>query len=132
MRICWGLRSFCCRPTGRDISRRSGRNWPRWVVKTALPSAAARNRTRCGSQQRLRRVGYAITRDRHLNSRPAEKEAIIRHRARVIRLDARHQLNKWLELETVVCQWRRSEELLESDGPWVDLASRTAVTRLKL
>lgn len=74
----------------------------------------------------------AITRDRHLNSRPAEKEAIIRHRARVIRLDARHQLNKWLELEIVVCQWRRFEELLESDGPWVYLASRTALTRLKL
>lgn len=67
-----------------------------------------------------------ITRDRHLPHRPAERQAILDHTARVVRLDARHELTKWLELEIVVTQWRRLEGLAELPGPWVYRASRTA------
>jgi hypothetical protein len=53
--------------------------------------------------------GIVITRDRHLQHRPDEHSAILEQDAKVIRLDARHELNKWLQLEIVVTQWRRGD-----------------------
>jgi hypothetical protein len=68
-----------------------------------------------------------ITRDRHLQHRRAERQAIIDNTARVVQLDARHQLNKWAQLEIVVCQWRRLEERLDQPGPWLVVATRTGL-----
>jgi hypothetical protein len=69
-----------------------------------------------------------ITRDRHIQHRPAEREALLSAKARMIRLDARHGLNKWQQLEIIVTQWRRFEELAEL--PWA-LAMATRTTRRK-
>lgn len=68
-----------------------------------------------------------ITRDRHLQRRPTERQAIIDNGARVVQLDTRHQLNKWAQLEIVVCQWRRLEERLDQPGPWFVVATRTGL-----
>jgi len=58
------------------------------------------------------RAGWVIiTRDRHLKHRPAELSAIVSNGARVVRLDPRHALNRWGQLEIVVGQWRRIEAL---------------------
>jgi uncharacterized protein with PIN domain len=73
-----------------------------------------------------------ITRDRHLQHRPAERQAIIDHGARVVRLDARHELNKWAQLEIVVSQWRRIEERLDLPGPWLVVVTRTGVRAQEL
>jgi len=73
-----------------------------------------------------------ITRDRRLLNRPAERRAIIASAARVIQLDARHELNKWLQLEIVVSQWRRFEELAEMAGPWVHVASRSSLRKVPM
>lgn len=67
-----------------------------------------------------------ITRDRRMLNKPAERQAIIDNKARVVRFDARHELTKWNQLEIAVTQWRRIEELLELPGPWIYRASRTA------
>lgn len=46
-----------------------------------------------------------ISRDRHIRSRPSENQAIVDNAARFVTLDAsKQQLNKWLQLEIVVCQ----------------------------
>lgn len=73
-----------------------------------------------------------VTRDRHLRSRPAERAAILEHGARVITLDARHELNKWLQLEIVVSRWRHFEELLAVPGPWVQMATYTGLREVRL
>jgi hypothetical protein len=49
--------------------------------------------------------------------------------ARMIRLDARHGLNKWQQLEIIVTQWRRFEELAELPGPWLYMATRTTLRK---
>jgi uncharacterized protein with PIN domain len=75
-----------------------------------------------------------ITKDRHHRHRPAEKKAILDHRARVVHLDARHKLTKWNQLEIVVACWRKIEDqLLPLPGPWVYRATRTGhLARQKL
>ncbi len=73
-----------------------------------------------------------ITRDRHLQHRPAERRAIIDNAARVVQLDTRHQLSKWAQLEIVVCQWRRLEERLDQPGPWLVVATRTGLRSQRL
>lgn len=70
-----------------------------------------------------------LTRDRHMRHRPAEKAAIVKHAARVVRLEARQPLNKWGQLEIVASQWRRLEELADLPGPWVYSVSRTGGAR---
>lgn len=66
-----------------------------------------------------------ITRDRRMLNRPAERQAIIDSKAKVVRFEARHELTKWLQLEIAVTQWRRIEELSRLPGPWIYRASRT-------
>jgi hypothetical protein len=70
-----------------------------------------------------------ISRDRHIQHRPAERIALIDARARMFRLDARHGLNKWDQLEIIVSQWRRFEELASLPGPWLYTASRTSIRK---
>ena len=70
-----------------------------------------------------------ITRDRHIQHRPAEREVLLAAKARMIRLDARHGLNKWQQLEIIVTQWRRFEELAELPGPWLYMATRTTLRK---
>jgi hypothetical protein len=69
-----------------------------------------------------------ISRDRHIQHRPAEKAAVLAAGARHIRLDPRSALDRWGQLEIVVLQWRRIEsQLVPLDGPWVYSASRTSL-----
>ncbi len=49
--------------------------------------------------------------------------------ARMVRLDARHGLNKWQQLKIIVTQWRRFEEMLETPGPWLYMATRATMGR---
>lgn len=71
-----------------------------------------------------------LTRDRHIRSRADEVREVKRHKARVITLDGRHPLNKWLELEIVVTQWRKIEEMADLPGPWAYTASRTQLRKV--
>lgn len=72
-----------------------------------------------------------ISRDRHIRSRPSENSAIVDNAARFVTLDAsRQQLNKWRQLEIIVCQWRKIEDLLEIPGPWIYTASRTGLRKV--
>jgi len=70
-----------------------------------------------------------ITRDRHLMHRPDELAALRDNRARVVRLDARHVLTKWLELEILVTQWRRIELVVDTPGPWIYRVGRTTLVK---
>jgi hypothetical protein len=71
-----------------------------------------------------------ITRDRRIQSRPAERQAVIANGARVLALDARRQLRKWDQLEIIVRQWGKFEELSELAGPWIYRATRSGCTKV--
>ncbi len=70
-----------------------------------------------------------ISRDRHIQHRPAERAALVDAYARMIRLDGRHGLNKWQQLEIIVSQWRHFEEMAELPGPWLYTVTRTTLRK---
>jgi hypothetical protein len=70
-----------------------------------------------------------ITRDRHIQHRPAERAALVAAGARMIRLAANQSLNKWQQLEIIVTQWRRFEELAALPGPWLYTATRSSLRK---
>lgn len=70
-----------------------------------------------------------ISRDRHIQHRPAERVALMDASARMFRLDARHGLNKWQQLEIIVTQWRRLEEMARVPGPWLYTVTRTTLRK---
>ncbi len=65
-----------------------------------------------------------ITHDHNIKHKPAEKNALLEHRARIVQINA-PRLDKWGQLEIVVSQWRRIEDRLALLGPWYVKASRT-------
>ena len=70
-----------------------------------------------------------ISRDRHIQHRPAERTALLAANARMFRLDARRGLNKWQQLEIIVSQWRRFEDMAHRPGPWLYTVTRTKLRR---
>ena len=47
----------------------------------------------------------------------------------MFRLDARQSLNKWQQLEIIVTQWRRFEQLANLPGPWLYMVTRTSLRK---
>jgi hypothetical protein len=77
------------------------------------------------------RAGWSIiTRDQRIRSRPAEIAAITAYRAKVFAITSNERLNNWHQLEIVMCQWRRIEQLGKQDGPFIYSLTRTAVSPL--
>jgi hypothetical protein len=73
------------------------------------------------------RAGWSIiTRDQRIRSRPAEIAAIMAYQAKVFAITSNERLNNWHQLEIVMCQCRRIEQLGEQDRPFVYSATRTA------
>ncbi len=71
-----------------------------------------------------------ITRDRHMRSRPAERERIVNSGARHVRLDpSKKQLTKWDQLELLMIRWRSIEAIAQTAGPWVYAATRTRLRK---
>jgi len=73
-----------------------------------------------------------VTRDRQIQHRPAELNAVREHGARMVALAANDALGTWQQLEVLMCQWRAIETLLDRDGPFVCTASRTALSEVSL
>ncbi|MGH8910160.1 MAG: hypothetical protein ACRD0K_27610, partial [Egibacteraceae bacterium] len=77
------------------------------------------------------RAGWSIiTRDQRIRSRPGEIAAVTAYGARLFAITSDEKLDNWHQLEIVMCQWRRIEELSLRDGPFVYSVTRTAVTAL--
>jgi PIN domain-containing protein len=97
------------------------------------------NRSACPVQPGARDVDWIphvaregwviISRDRHIQHRPAERTALVAAAARMFRLDARQSLNKWQQLEIIVTQWRRFEQLANLPGPWLYMVTRTSLRK---
>jgi PIN like domain len=79
-----------------------------------------------------RRGWIVISRDQHLPSRPAERAAILEAGGRHLILNSKQALNKWGQLEIVMCRWRSIEPLVELPGPWAYVVSRTVLSKIIL
>ena len=73
-----------------------------------------------------------ITRDSRIQDHRAEIDAIRRHRARMVALSGRDAVNRWDQLEVLMCQWRRIEAVAAEPAPAVYRATRTSLKPVAL
>jgi hypothetical protein len=79
------------------------------------------------------RDGLAIiTRDRRIQDRVAEKDAVVASNGRMFAITSPEQLNNWGLLEVVVSQWRAMERAAEEPGPYIYSLTRTGLTKIDL
>ena len=71
-----------------------------------------------------------ITRDAHISRRPAEIAAVQEAGAKMFAISSSEKLDVWRQLEVLMCNWRRVEQLREEPGPFIFRLTRTAVSRL--
>jgi PIN like domain len=71
----------------------------------------------------------AITRDLAISRRPAEREAVRVHGARLVALVGADATTKWSQLETVMINWRAIEALCDRPGPFIYAATRSGKLR---
>lgn len=61
----------------------------------------------------------AITRDKHIRTRPAERQALVQSGARLVCLTGKANLDMFERLDTVVRAWPLIESAADEPGPWV-------------
>ncbi len=77
------------------------------------------------------RKGWLIvTRDANIGENKAEISAVIESRAKLVALASSEARNKWTQLEVLMTQWRRIEELQELPGPFIYEVYRTRLTKV--
>ena len=74
----------------------------------------------------------AISRDAQISRRIAELEAVVQHRARLVVLSSADAGTVWGQLEVLMGQWRRIQQLVGLPGPFIYRASRTQLTPMSL
>lgn len=79
-----------------------------------------------------RRGWLIVTRDSHIQDRPAELAAVRDHGARMVALAGKEATSTWTQLEVLMSQWRRIEAVLEEPGPFIYTATRTSLKRVPL
>ncbi|GII86690.1 hypothetical protein Ssi03_46800 [Sphaerisporangium siamense] len=78
-------------------------------------------------------AGLAIlTRDKHIERRTAEKDAVLTARARMFAITSEEVLDGWGLLEVVVTQWRHVEQAAEKPGPYIYAVTRSGMREISL
>lgn len=79
------------------------------------------------------RQGLAIiTRDKHIQTRTAEKDQVLKAGARMFAVTSEEKLDTWGLIEVVVPQWRKMEEATEQPGPYIYSVTRTSMRKIDL
>jgi hypothetical protein len=73
-----------------------------------------------------------ITRDSRIQERRAELRAVRDNNARMVALAGKEATGTWAQLEVLMTQWRRIEELLDQPTPLVYSATRTSLRAVPL
>lgn len=71
-----------------------------------------------------------ITRDRHILDHTAEIQAVVDNGAKLVALSGKEAKSTWPQLEVLMTQWRRVEDLVELPGPFVYVATRSGLSKL--
>lgn len=76
--------------------------------------------------------GWAVlTRDRRIERRPAERQAVIDYGVKLFAITSPEQLDKWRQLEIIMSRWRDLEALAEQPGPFIYRLTRTTISPLR-
>jgi hypothetical protein len=73
-----------------------------------------------------------ITRDRRIQDRLSEKDAVVAYNARMFAITSQEQLDNWGLLEVVVSQWRAMERAADEPGPYIYSVTRTSLSKIAL
>ncbi len=73
-----------------------------------------------------------ITRDRHIQDHPAEIAAVRDHSAKMVALSAADAGSVWNQLEVVMANWRRFEDLVGQTGPFIWRATRSGLGKVNI
>lgn len=73
-----------------------------------------------------------ISRDYRIRQNPAERAAVRDAGARMVALSGEDAKTVWGQLELFMKHWRRLEGLLEQEGPYIWLASRSGMRQIDL
>lgn len=119
------LRSDCTYPgdPGAIIKRRARPACP-------VTSAAAKDREWIPLAAERRWV--VITRDSKITEHRREIDAVMEHGGRHVTFAGADAGNPWEQLEILMRQWRRIEQLIDEPGLFIYLASRTRLRKLDL
>jgi hypothetical protein len=80
---------------------------------------------------RVAREGWSIiSRDRHIEAYPAERDAVIAYNAKMFTIASDEKLDVWHQLEILMTRWRDIERLNDERGPFIYALYRTRATRL--
>jgi hypothetical protein len=71
-----------------------------------------------------------VTRDRHIQTRQIEIDAVLASNARMFAISSRDQLGIWDQLEIVMVQWRNMEAQAQRAGPYIYAMTRTSLRRV--
>ena len=111
-----------------DDGERSNARWrlpPCQVTDTATPDEIW--------IPKVSRDGMAIiTRDKRIQDRVSEKDAVLASNGRMFAITSSEQLDNWGLLEVVVSQWRAMERAADEPGPFIYSLTRSGLTRLDL
>jgi PIN like domain len=70
-----------------------------------------------------------ITRDRHIQGKLAEINAVRTHGAKMVNFASEDAGSTWGQLEVFMSRWREVDALIEGLGPFIYIASRTGRLR---
>lgn len=70
-----------------------------------------------------------VTRDRHIQQRLGEINAVREHGAKMINLASDDARDAWGQLEVFMSRWREIEPLAEMDGPFIYVITRRGKPR---
>ena len=73
-----------------------------------------------------------IAADRHILDRAPEIEAVRDSGARLVNLASDEAVTRFVQLEVVMCQWKRIESLLTETGPFIYFTTRTSSRKARL
>ncbi|MDQ6950009.1 MAG: hypothetical protein M3256_28140 [Actinomycetota bacterium] len=79
-----------------------------------------------------RRGWLILTRDKAIDRRPGEKQAVLRHAAKLVTIASNEVLDNWRMLEIVMSQWRQIEGLTDLPGPFIYTVTRTGLAPIDL
>jgi hypothetical protein len=66
-----------------------------------------------------------VTRDRHIQRRTAELNAVREHGAKMVNLAGAETIGTWAQLEVLLIRWHEIEPLIDQPGPFTSIATRT-------
>jgi hypothetical protein len=101
-------------------------------VRGACPIATPAVKDEVWIPEVAKRGWLIITRDRHIQDHPAEIAAVRDYGAKMVALSAPDAVSVWNQLEVVMTNWRRFEDLAAQPGPFIWRAARTSLGKVRL